>query len=835
VWLGWGQCIEQYGAGEAYRPILEALGRLCRGPDGKRLIGLLEKHAPTWLVQMPALLSDAKLRALQSKVQGATKDRMLREMAEAVEALTAEHLLVLVLEDLHWSDYSTLELLSALARRREAARLLVLGTYRPIDVIVAEHPLKRVKQELQAHGQCEELALGYLSETDIEAYLANRFPVGATGRSPLQSLAQLLHQRTDGTPLFMVAVAEYFVTQGVLVQEDDQWVLTRSLEEIAVSVPDTLRQLIDTQIDSLTPDDQHLLEVASVAGTEFTAAAVAAGRESTSIEVEQHCEHLLRRASLLHATGVVEWPDGTLVARYSFQHALYQNVLYDRLTETRRIRLHRQIGERQEAAYGDRASEIAAELAVHFEQGHDYRRAIRYLGQTAENAVRKSAHQEAVTLLLRALQMLDTCPDVPERAQQELTLQLALGRSLILVKGNAAPEAAQAYERALELCQQLGEDPRIFFSLAGLFGLASNRAELQTAQDLADRLLTLAQKAQDPYLFLIAHISRGNAALLRGDLLLAQEHLQQGLSVYDSQKHNPFICPSVHDPGVVGLSYISVALALCGYLNQAQKKSEAALTLARQLGHLPSLLFALVWTTYVYQHLRQSDTALEQAESLTKLSTEQGFPLRVAQGTLLRGQALIEQGYFEQGIAQMHQGLKAAQTRGTESGQTYYLALQAEAWRRVEQIEEAASLIARALDFVGKTDEHVYGAELYRLKGELTLQQQFKVPNSEFKVPSPQHPTPRTQAEAEGYFLKAIDIARRQQAKSLELRAVMSLVRLRQQQAMQSASRNTHHETRGKLAEAHQMLSELYSWFTEGFDTKDLQEAKALLDTLRES
>src|SRR5712692_6945343 len=252
LWIGRGQCIEHYGAGEAYLPVLEALGRLYREPGGERLIELLSQHAPTWLVQMPALLSPAELEALQRKVLGATRERMLREMAEAVEALTAERGLVLRFEDLHWSDYSTLNLISYLARRRERARLLVIGTYRPVAVLGNGHPLREVTQELQLHGECAQLALGWLTEMAVAEYLTVRFGGGAqhrpgfsTGHVPFQSLAQVIHQHTEGNPLFMVNVVEHVMAQGALVQVEGRWVLRGGVEEVAGGVPENLRQMIE--------------------------------------------------------------------------------------------------------------------------------------------------------------------------------------------------------------------------------------------------------------------------------------------------------------------------------------------------------------------------------------------------------------------------------------------------------------------------------------------------------------------------------------------------------------------------------------------------------------
>jgi len=313
-------------------------------------VELLSQQAPTWLVQMPALLSTEAFAALQRKTQGTTRERRLRELTEAVEVLTAERGVVLWLEDLQWSDVSTLDWLAFVARRREPGRLLVIGTYRPVEVIVQDHPLKTVKQELQVHGQCVELSLRLLNEEHVSEYLVARFPVGAQHATPLQRLARIIHQRTDGNPLFMVNVVDYLVAQGVLVHSDGRWALKGDIGESTGGVPESLRQLIARQIERLSAVARRALEAASVAGAEFSAAAVAAGLETEIGEVEEGCEALVEREQFLRSTGTAEWPNGTVAARYSFLHALYQEVLYERLPVGRRVNVHRRIGEREEAA-----------------------------------------------------------------------------------------------------------------------------------------------------------------------------------------------------------------------------------------------------------------------------------------------------------------------------------------------------------------------------------------------------------------------------------------------------------------------------------------------------
>ncbi|HKA52188.1 MAG TPA: AAA family ATPase, partial [Candidatus Binatia bacterium] len=421
VWVGHGQCVEQYGEGEAYLPVLEALVDLGRGPGSIHLTESLRRYAPSWLVQLPALVSEAERHAIQATVQGVMREWRLREITDALEALSSHHAVAVILEDLHWSDPSTVELLSVLAQRRIPTRLFLLGTYRPAELVMGKHPLKGVKQELHAHGHCRELRVELLPKQEVSEYLARRFPRNAFP----PELATLIHRRTEGNALFMVHSVEELVGQAVVVQDNGTWRLTTALSPF--TIPNSVRQLIERQLKRLSEEEQQVLEVASVAGTEFAVAAVAGALKQGIDVIEDVCEGISWQGHFLGEKGIAEWPDGTVSGHYGFRHALYQNVLYEGIGEARRVRLHRLIGERIESGYGEQATEIAAELAVHFERGRDYRRAIRYLQRAGENAIQRSAHVEAVNLLTKGLELLKTLPDTPERARQELMLHLTLG------------------------------------------------------------------------------------------------------------------------------------------------------------------------------------------------------------------------------------------------------------------------------------------------------------------------------------------------------------------------------------------------------------------------
>ncbi len=453
AWITEGQCLEHYGAGEAYLPVFQAFGKLSQEFGRERLVGILERYAPTWLVQMPALVSTEQRERLRHENLGATPERMLREMAETIEVLTAEHPLVLVLEDLHWSDYATLDLLGALARRRETARLLVIGTYRPVDIIVSNHPLKGLKQELQAHGQCEEVALEPLTPSQVATYLKGRLSESALA----EELGNVIYRRTDGNPLFLVNFVDYLLAQGVLYEQGGRWELRGEIEQLEGGMPDSIRQMIERQLEQLTPDEQRVLEAASVVGVEFTAAAVEAALEESEGWSEERCDRLARQQRFLCAREPKMWPDGTVTASYAFTHALYQNLLTQRMAAVRRLRLHQRIGERLEAAYGTQTEVIAAELAVHFEQGRNYRSAIFYLQQLSEQATRRYANREAVHYLSHALGLLR---HVSTAEQDSLRLSMLEQRGLALRAMGHMRQAADDFLALATDAHDLGQKER---------------------------------------------------------------------------------------------------------------------------------------------------------------------------------------------------------------------------------------------------------------------------------------------------------------------------------------------------------------------------------------
>jgi len=449
-----GHCLEQYGSGEAYLPVLEAISRLCEGPSRSRLVDVLRRNAPTWLQQLPWLMEDSDWAAVQRSVIGATRERMLREMADALESLTSDTPLVLVLEDLHWSDYSTLDLVSYVARRRAPAQLMILATYRPVDVAISEHPLKGVKQELQSHRQCDEIPLEYLQPDAVNLYLNARY----SHHEFPNALGGLLHQRTDGNPFFLVNAVDFLESEGLIAKASSTWRLTVPLDELEMGVPESIRQMIEKQIERLDQPQQRVLEVAAIAGVEFSTSAVAAGLEQTLIPIEERCEELARRHLFLRASGESTYPDGSMTGRYAFIHALYQEVLYQRVSGARRTRTHLLIGDRGEEVYGEYASEVAAELAMHFEMGRDNRRAVKYLRHAAQNHLLRYANREALNYLDRALNAVtQLSPNERENERMAILEQAALARRAMGDMAGSAENFEQLAKYAAELNQREGE------------------------------------------------------------------------------------------------------------------------------------------------------------------------------------------------------------------------------------------------------------------------------------------------------------------------------------------------------------------------------------------
>jgi DNA-binding winged helix-turn-helix (wHTH) protein/tetratricopeptide (TPR) repeat protein len=405
-----GQCVEGFGGKEAYYPVLEALGQMVRGPGAEPTIATLALHAPTWLIQFPSLVTADQREALQREILGATRERMVREICTALEVMTAKSPLVLLLEDLHAVDPSTLDLISALARQRGPAKLLLIGSYRPVEVVLLQSPLKALKQDLMVHGLCHEILVERLVESNVAEYLSAKFP----GDGLPEGVAKLVHLRSEGNPLFMTVIVEDLVKNGFLPGEKGRPGMTAPLKSTDLSVPETLQQMIEMQADQLSEQEQLVVKCAGVAGQRFSAWAIAAvlGMEVTA--AEEVCERLAQKQQFIAPGRGPGAPGAGISAHYEFRHSLYREALYRRLPSAQRINFHHRLAEKMETLYtaappdaaSELALELASELALHFENGREYGRAARYLIFSAENAGRRYAHRDSITILQHGLELL---------------------------------------------------------------------------------------------------------------------------------------------------------------------------------------------------------------------------------------------------------------------------------------------------------------------------------------------------------------------------------------------------------------------------------------------
>ena len=785
-----GQCLEQYGTGEAYLPVLEAIGRLCR--DNRQVTDVLRAHAPLWLLQMPWLLSPSERELLSREMSGATRERMLREMGEALDLLAADVPLVLILEDLHWSDYATLDLISYLATQRRRAHLMLIGTYRDIDLNVSGHPLKAVKQQLLAKQLCKELPLEYLTVAATSDYLTVRFlrhdfPAG---------LAELIHKRTDGNPLFMVNTVDYLLETGLIVQRAGKWTLSVAIDKVEVGVPDNIRQMIERQLEHLSLEKQRTLEAASVAGVEFSTLALAAGLEEDPYQVEERCLELARQRQYIQDCGVHELPNGDVTTRYGFIHALYQNVLYERIPEARRAQVHRLIAERGEEVYGERAAEISVELAMHFERGRDYRRAAYYLKLAANTAIRRFAYQEAVNLARRGIDLIGKLPSTPENANEALCLHLTLGVPLIATDGYASPNVGRVYLKARELYDQLGGDsPDISEVLWGLWTFHTLSADLETARHIAGEFLSLSERLPYPGLAMRGHWALETTFTHLGNFELALDHFEKALAVYDPKQHRDDSFLYALNPGVAMPCFAAWSLWFTGRTDESLKRVEEALTRARELAEPHGLAHAALFASVLYQMRRDPLMTQYYAEAVIDISREHGLALYGAMATIMQAWTQSKHGGAREAVVQIREGLAALDATGTYLVRPHFLALLAEVLAKLKEIDEALLLLDEALALVDSKGERYYEAELYRLKGELLLKQK--------------------DARAEDCFTRSLAIAESQNAKTWQLRTALSIARL--------------YRTQGKVSEARDLLAPIYKSFTEGFETDDLRDAAALL------
>lgn len=803
VRVGRGQCVEQHGAGEAYLPVFDALARLCRGPGGRTVTRLLARHAPSWLVQMPGLLGPKDTEVLRQQSIGVTRERRLRELVETIDVLAREHPLILVVEDLHWSDPSTLDALGALARRRDRARLFVLATYRPEETPPPENALPALIEELRLHHLCAELSLPLLSESAVHAYLDAKYP----GATQAAELSRAVYRRTEGHPLFLVAMLDHLVASEWLVPSGGGWDVRVGPDVIEREVPSGIRQLIEARLDRLAVPERRLLEAASVAGADWSAASTAAALDEAVAAVDERCAALARRRMLVRAGGEETWPDGTTAGRYGFSHALYREVIYDQVPAASRQDFHRRVAMREEAAYGAQASRIAARLAVHFEKARDSEAAVRYRLHAARNALAVSGCTEAIHHATAGLAMLPHMPDDHERHEHELSLQLMLGMATAAAHGFAAAEAERAYGRAWDLCGGVGNTPASTAALVGLYAYHLMRGRITRARGFAEQILDGAPRdgaAPPPILW--GRMSLGITQMHQGESSDARASFENALALHDARQRAAYAVIHPLDLAMVCLVHLSWCLWVLGYPTQALARSRAAIAVADETGQPVDRACAIAFASFLHAFRRDAKRARDSAAAAVRLSAEHGLLQWWAPSMITHGWARAALGEAAEGIAEMRQGIEAWRGAGADYAVPVYLAMLGDALGRHGEREQAREVLTEALHLTHTNGDQFWEPEIQRLRGEIILQD-FEHASS--------NASRQTLEEAAEAIERALDLAHAQRARGLELRAATSWCRLER--------------LRGHDEQARARLAEIYDSFGEGFQTRDLRDARAAL------
>jgi class 3 adenylate cyclase/predicted ATPase len=790
-----------YHQNSAFYPIIDHLQRILQfaphdTPQAK-LIKLTQQLAPYRFPQADTVPLLASLLSLPhpegyppltlspQKQKQKTQEALVAWLVEEAEKAAVS----CTWEDVHWADPSTLEVLTLFLDHVPTARLLALLTFRP-----------EFTSPWGNRSYINQMTLNRLGHPQVEAMVEK-----VTGGKNLPSeVVQQIVAKTDGVPLFVEELTKTVMESVEFIGSVESIGSGRTLGQssLQLGIPATLHDALMARLDRLGPA-KDLAQLGATIGREFSYELLQAVSLLDEEPLQQGLKQLVE-AELVYQRGLPPQ------AHYLFKHALVQDTAYQSLLKSTRQQYHVQIAQVLEERFPDTKEAQPELLARHYTEAGLIAQAIPYWQRAGQRAIQRSANAEAIAHLTEGLELLKTLPDTPESAQQELALQSTLVLVLAVTEGYAASEVEKAGTRALELCRQVGETPQLFPVLGGLLAFYLLRGQLQTARELGEQFLSLARRMHNSARLLWAHCVFGESLFHLGEFVLAREHLEQEVALYNPQKHRGYTSRGEFDPGVYGLSFVALVLWTLGYPDQALKRIQEAVTLARELSHPYSLTVALNWSAWLYQFRREGQAVQERAEAAITLSTERGFPFWLVHSAVLRSWALAEQGRGEEGIAQIRQGLAAQQATAAEGLRPHFLGLLTEAYGKVGQAEEGLITLTEALTLVDKNGERFWEAELYRLKGEFLLTQE----GHRLQAIGYREKT----EEAEACFLKAIDIARKQQAKSLELRATVSLARLWQIQ--------------GKKDEARQTLAEIYNWFTEGFDTKDLQEAKALLDSL---
>jgi DNA-binding winged helix-turn-helix (wHTH) protein len=796
--LARGQCVDGYGASEAYLPLLEAVERLCRETTRAAPAQQLRRLAPTWLLQLPRLLTTGEEDELRRVLAGSGGERMVRELVSFVDELTVDQTLVLVLEDLHWSDHATMAALAALTTRREPARLLVLVSYRPADAIAQLHPVSKLKHELTARRQCVEVALEGLTSEDVGAYLAWRFP---HHRLPLE-LASLLQGQTSGNPLFMLNALEDFVQRGWLVERDGVWGCTVDLATLTRAVPEGTREMIAFRLQQLSAADLQLLEAASVIGRRFATQALAAALEREPAEVEVECTRLAGAEQFLADGESAQWPDHSHGVEHAFRHALYRQVVYARVTPGNRQVLHRRVAARLEQGFASELERIAPQLALQFERGAEPERAVPYHRLAAQQAMHRFAYDETIQHLRAALHDLSAAPAGAERDGQELMVCATLLQPMFATLSTKSTELLHVVEQIQSISARGETTLELLVSLAMLTGHHSMSGDMRAARSVGEQMLARAEAV--PWGGVMANVARGvlgYCQVRQGETAAGVDNLEAAMDVPDMGPTLPI------DPGIITTTEAAFGHCLLGHAARGRELFHDSMRRVEAARHLPTYVHVVIGGIRVGVALRD-DALLERSAAQIAALPEQFQEQWEAWADIAHSGTESRRGDPSH-VERILRGEERLLRAGTPFYRLLCAMIATTALVSCGRHEEAEAHLTAALTLVSDTGERWCEAELHRLHGEarMGLRDQQRRGSRKWRDLG---------VQAETQLGRALDVARGHGARWWELRAAVSLARL-----LSDGER---------VAEARDLLRGVYDQFSQGFELPDLRAAREVLE-----
>ena len=792
--IGVGQCADVGEAGEAYLPVLDALGGLLASPGGGDVRAVLEAVAPTWLLQLPGPLSVEERDRLERRIIGVTQERMLREFAAALRELGRDRPVLLVLEDLHWADPSTLALIAWLGRRREPERAMIVASHRPPTAAGAAQGLAEAVDSLCLRRLAVRIALEPLDRDGIAEFLARRFE----GRAVDAAIVDALHARTEGNPLFLASVVESLVDRGVLSTTASRVAPENPALDPLGEIPDSLRRVIAHEIERVDAADRGLLEAASVADSRVASALIAAMLGGDCDDCEARLAALAAKTSLIVREGDTTWPDGTTSTLFRFRHALYREAIHATLPAGQRARLHGLAGARLEAAYGAQASERAVELAAHFTTAGNAAKALRYRLQAAQQAYGRGGYREVIAHLDEGLALLDRHTDVPDRDEIELSLNLSIAPALIQINGWSDPRAEQALVRAIGIAERSG-DRRLASGIYLLAAVHELRGEYSESQRLLEQQQQLPDAFEHALAELESHELMACSLFHQGAFGEALEHARAGLAVGRDYDVHSKLYAYGENPRVSCHNWAGLSQWFLGYPEQARSAIDAALELARRPDRRFSLSNALCQAATLAQLRREPEAALGFAGEAIEVAGHEGFRYPLAVARIISGWALAVTGKPHDGIPLIEEGLEGHRQSGAAMDRPYFLGLLAEALLEHGDRDAARATLDEALATLERERRFFYEPELLRLRARLESMES----------------TPAARERAIATLEASREAAVRSGNRIGRLRAEVDLVALR--------------ATAAERQETLEALGRTLDTFTEGLDSADLRAAMALV------